>query len=215
MTVLVTGATGQVGRHVVRGLLDGGERVRALTRSPGQADLPEGAEVVAGDLARPETLAGALAGVERMYLFPVPETAAEVLALARSAGVRRVVVLSSSSAEGGDEHDFSYAMHRPVERAAEESGLEWVHVRGGEFMANTLAWWAPAVREEGVVREIHGDVPHAPVHERDIADVAVAALRPGGPAGVAYTVHGPEPVTPSGRPSSSARSWAARSASRS
>ncbi|MGW6460538.1 NAD(P)H-binding protein [Streptomyces sp. NPDC055078] len=191
MRILVTGATGNVGRLVVGQLVDRGVEVRALTRRPDTAALPGGAEVVAGDLERPESLRGALEGVERMYLFPVADTAREVVALAKEAGVRRIVVLSSAAAADGSDTTF----HLPVERAAEESGLEWTHVRPGEFMANKVALWAPSVRAERVVREPYPDAAWAPVHERDIADVAVAALLEDGHTGAAYTVHGPSAIS--------------------
>src|SRR5262245_31418825 len=77
MTVLVTGSTGNVGRHVVAQLAQAGVRVRALTRTPEEAKLPESVEIVQGDLECPETLPAAFKNVERLYLFPVPATATE------------------------------------------------------------------------------------------------------------------------------------------
>ncbi|MFI1169804.1 NAD(P)H-binding protein [Streptomyces sp. NPDC020801] len=191
MTFLVTGATGNVGRLVVGRLLEAGERVRALTRHPATASFPPGVEVVGADLTKPETLAGALNGIDRMYLFPVAETAREVVRLAREAGVRRIVVLSSGAVTTGHDSDF----HLPVERAVEESGLDWTHVRPGEFMLNKLWLWGPSIREKRVVREPFPDSAWFPVHERDIADVAVLALRGEGHTGRAYTVNGPELIT--------------------
>ena len=110
MTILVTGATGNVGRLVVDQLIKAGASVRALTRDPSTAALPAGAEVAAGDLTRPSSLAEALDGVDRMYLFPVAETAREVVDLAKRAGVRRIVVLSSGAVTTGYDTDF----HLPV-----------------------------------------------------------------------------------------------------
>ncbi|MFJ2609253.1 NAD(P)H-binding protein [Streptomyces sp. NPDC091279] len=191
MTVLVTGATGNVGRHVVAGLLEAGERVRAMTRSPEKASLPEGVETVRGDLADPASLDAALAGVDRAYLFPLPGTAEEFTAQAAKAGVRRIVVLSSVAAEYAD-GDYSGDHHTAVERAVEASGLEWTHVRPGEFMANLLHWWAPSIRAEGVVRAPFSATRSTPVHEADIADVAVTALLEDGHAGKAYSFAGPE-----------------------
>ncbi|NGO15314.1 NAD(P)H-binding protein [Streptomyces sp. HC44] len=192
MTTLVTGATGNVGRNVVDELVRAGEEVRALTRHPEAAHLPAQAKVFRGDLARPETLADALDGADRMYLFPVPETAREVVALAREAGVRRVVVLSSGSVEAGLSDDFNL----PVERAAEESGLEWTHLRPGEFMMNALYLWGPPVRAERVVRWPVADLAGVPIHEADIAAVAAVALLEDGHAGRAYPMTGPEKITP-------------------
>ncbi|MET9295339.1 NAD(P)H-binding protein [Streptomyces sp. NPDC003077] len=191
MKFLVSGATGNVGRLVTEGLLGRGADVRALTRDPDAAGLPEGAEVVAGDLARPGTLRAALTGVERLFLFPVPGTAREVVAAAEEAGVRRIVTLSSGAVTAG----LDASHHLPVEQAVEASGLEWTHVRPGEFAANKVALWGPSIREHRVVRHPHPDAAWFPVHERDIADVAVAALLDDGHVGAAYTLNGPGPIS--------------------
>ncbi|MER5494226.1 NAD(P)H-binding protein [Streptomyces sp. NPDC002490] len=187
MTYLVTGATGSIGRRVVRELAGRGVALRALTRDPGRArGLPGGVEVVAGDLGEPEGLAGALAGVERMVLFPYPDTAAEVVALAKAAGVRRIVVLSSAAVTSG----YDTMFHLPVERAVEASGLEWTFVRPGEFAGNKLELWGPSVRGERVVRDLDPDAPGSPVHPQDVADAIATALVEDGHAGRAYTFNG-------------------------
>lgn len=191
MTVLVTGATGQVGRHVVAQLVAAGQRVRAMTRNPGAARLHPGAEVVRGDLLDPDSLADLLDGVDRMYLFPAPETVQEVVDLAKRSGVRRVVVLSSGSVAAGYDTDYQY----PVEQAVEASGLEWTHLRPGEFMSNKLHVWGPSIRAERVVRYTNPDLPANPIHEADIAAVGVAALLEDGHAGQAYLMSGPEVLT--------------------
>lgn len=191
MTILVTGATGSVGRHVVGELLKAGEDGRALTRRPESAGLPAGAQVLAGDLERPETVRDALAGVEKLFLFPVAETAQEVVDLAVEAGVRRIVVLSSAAVTAGWDTDF----HLPVERAVEASGLEWTHVRPGEFAVNSLHMWGPSVRARRTVVDPYPDSAGTPVHEWDIADVVAAALMEDRHTGVAYTLSGPLEVT--------------------
>src|SRR4051812_20346132 len=174
--ILVTGATGNVGRLVVERLTRAGAAVRAMTRHPEAATLPEGVEVVRGDLEDPDTLSAALRGVERMYLFPVARTARQVVDLARRAGVARIVVLSSGAVTTGYDTTF----HLPVERAAEESGLEWTHVRPGEFALNKLWLWGPQIRA----------APGA-----DIAEGAAAALLEAGHTGRALTVCGPAPLS--------------------
>ncbi|MEU6774661.1 NAD(P)H-binding protein [Streptomyces sp. NPDC046759] len=188
MAILVTGATGNVGRNVVRRLVEAGAEVRALTRSPRAAAFPESVRVIGGDLMQPESLAEALKGVDRMYLFPVAETAWEVVALARQASMRRIVVLSSGAVTTGFDSDF----HLPVEQAVEASGLEWTYVRPGEFAMNKLALWGPSIRAEDVVRDPNPDAAWCPVHEQDIADVAALALLEDGHCGRAYTLNGPE-----------------------
>ncbi|GIF16269.1 NAD(P)H-binding protein [Actinoplanes teichomyceticus] len=190
MTILVTGATGMVGRHVVAELVNTGHRVRALTRTPSAANLPDGVEVVGGDLTDPRSLEPSLHGVERMYLFPVGRTARDVVAAAERAGVRRVVVLSGALADT----DLSEDGYLAVERAVEESGLEWTHVRPGEFAANWLDW-APAIKEARVVRRPYRAAVTQPTHEADIAAVAARVLVEDGHAGRTYTFAGPEALT--------------------
>jgi uncharacterized protein YbjT (DUF2867 family) len=191
MRILVTGATGNVGRIVVELLVRAGADVRALTRSPSRASLPDGVEVVGGDLTSPATLGAALRGVSRMYLFPVPETASEVVAEARRAGVKRIVVLSSGAVTVGMDTDF----HLPVEQAVARSGLAWTHVRPGEFALNKLWLWGPSIRAERVVRDPFPDLAWCPIHERDVAEVACAALLEDGHEGTAYTMVGPEMIS--------------------
>lgn len=191
MRVLVTGATGHVGRIVVEQLVTAGVLVRAMTRRPRQAHFPDAVETVAGDLTDPVALAAVLAGVDRMYLFPVARTAREVVTLARRAGVERIVVLSSAAVTSGADTSF----HLPVERAVEQLGPEWTHVRPGEFMLNNLLLWGPSIRTEGIVYEPFPEAASWPVHERDIADVAVAALLQDGHQGKAYNLSGPELIT--------------------
>ncbi|NEC18565.1 NAD(P)H-binding protein [Streptomyces parvus] len=188
MTILVTGATGTVGRRVVEQLLERGEQVRALTRDPERAEFPAGVEVVGGDLTDPASLAPALHGVTGLHLitfggeyFAPLETADEILALAEEAGVRRVTVLHG----GGD---------TPVETAVRASGFAWTVVMPVEFMANALEW-APGIRSEGVVREPFVDRLSAMVHESDIGAVAAVALTEDGHGGQEYLVTGPQVLT--------------------
>src|SRR3954467_5281361 len=123
--ILVTGATGNVGRLVVDELLAAGATdVRALTARPHRAALPAGVEVVRGWIGRPETVRAALDGVERMYLAPHPPTASEVAAMAAAAGVRRIVALT------GVDGSFWY----DIEAAVNASGVATTHLEPGEFM---------------------------------------------------------------------------------
>ncbi|MGW6540427.1 NAD(P)H-binding protein [Streptomyces sp. NPDC055051] len=188
MRILVTGATGGVGRYVVDQLLSAGVRVRALTRDPARASLPPGVEVVQGDLSVPDGLAPAFKDVDGLHLFPVEETAREVVGLAREAGVRRVADLSAAAVTIG-------LYESPTEKAIEESGLEWTHVRPAEFMTNRLHLWGPDIRAERVVRYPFPDETGVPVHEADIAAVSVAALLEDRLLGRALTLTGPAPIS--------------------
>ncbi|ONI75017.1 hydroxylase [Actinosynnema sp. ALI-1.44] len=189
MTILVTGATGNVGRPLVAQLLAAGHSVRALTRDPARADLPRGAEVVTGDLADASTLTGVFTGVTAAHLINFngkdgsPLTNGdEIAALAVQAGTRKVTVLKG-------ERDRS-----PLEEAVDAAGLEWTALAPGEFMSNALEW-ATSIRAEGVVREAFGDVRSALVHDADIASVAATVLTTPGHGGRQYMVTGPEALT--------------------
>lgn len=158
--ILVTGATGNVGRHVAVGLAEAGAAVRTSSRRGG--DVP-------ADLTDPGSLGPALDGVDTVFLvWPGPAVPGiEDAVGAITERVRKVVYLSAASAEHG--------FWGTVEKAVEHSGVGWVFLRPGGFATNTLGW-AGMVRDEGVVRWPYGEAARSLIHERDIADVAVRAL---------------------------------------
>ncbi|MEV0148214.1 MULTISPECIES: NAD(P)H-binding protein [unclassified Nonomuraea] len=183
--VLVTGATGRVGRHVTSQLLEAGAEVRALTRGP--ADLPPAVEGVRGDLSAPASLDTAAEGVEAVFLvwpFASAEGLAAVLEV-MAEHVRRVVYLSSAAVR---DHE------RQAERLIARSGLERTVLRPHAFAGNALRW-AEQIRAQGVVREPYGQAAMSPVHERDIAAVAVRALTRDGHAGTVHELTGPHSLT--------------------
>jgi uncharacterized protein YbjT (DUF2867 family) len=162
----------------------GATDVRALTTNPAKAALPSPVEVVRGYLGRPETLPPALAGVDRMYLAPLVETAAQVCRLAAEAGVRHIVDLAGAKGEHW----------QAVEDGVEASGVPWTHLEAGEFMANA-GLWAPQIVAGDVVRDTCGDAVNAPIAMEDIAAVAARILIDGGHHGAAYELTGPEALT--------------------
>jgi uncharacterized protein YbjT (DUF2867 family) len=90
------------------------------------------------------------------------------------------------------------AVGAQIERLIETSGLEWTFLRPGMFAANALGWWAPQIRAGGdVVRWPHVGAPTAPIHERDIAAVAVRALCEDGHAAAEYVLTGPQSLSQS------------------
>ncbi|MFE2227858.1 SDR family oxidoreductase [Streptomyces kronopolitis] len=199
--VVVTGATGNIGRRLVDRLLADGAVVRALTRDPARAALPAGAETVRADLTGAQDLAPLLAGADALYLNLAAGGEQAVTALvdaAVAAGVRRIVLNSSMAVTGTPADDTNHIarMHAAAERTVRASGLEWTFVRGSNYSANTLAW-APSIRASGVVRDAHPGAQGSPVHEADLADVAAVALldRGGAHQGQAYLVTGPEVLT--------------------
>ncbi len=193
MKILVTGATGNVGRLVVDELLAAGASVRALTNNPRKAALPAEVEVVEGYLGRLETLPAALEGIERMYLAPLPRTARQVATMAKAAGAKRIVDLSSSDADTEAAGDPAQWHYYAVERAVENSGVAWTHLRPGEFMTNTLDW-AEQIRSTGVVRAAYADAATAIIDLQDIAAVAARVLLEDGHIGKKYELTGPAPV---------------------
>ncbi|WP_433432386.1 NAD(P)H-binding protein [Nonomuraea sp. CA-141351] len=190
--ILVTGGTGNVGANVVRQLLDAGEKVRVVTRNPDDRSFPDQVEVVPGDLIRPETLTEALSGVDRAFLFPVFNAVDGFLEAARKAGLRHVVLLSSSTVTFPTP-GWIGEQHLRLERAVEASGLPWTFVRPDAFMTNDLVW-APQIINGGVVRGVYGNAALAPVDPRDIAAVAVRALLDRR-VGEAYLLTGPQSLT--------------------
>jgi (4-alkanoyl-5-oxo-2,5-dihydrofuran-3-yl)methyl phosphate reductase len=195
--ILVTGATGTVGREVVAQLLAAGERVRAMTRDPGKAKFDPKVEVVAGDFDRPETLEKALAGVDRVFALSTgPELGihdANLARAAKKAGVRHIVKLSVLGA-GGSTGNAIAAWHEAGEKAIRESGVPWTFVRPGMFMSNALGW-ARTAKSQGKVFANYkgGKVP--PIHPRDIAAVAVKALTSPGHEGKSYPLTGGEALS--------------------
>ena len=199
MTVLVTGATGRVGRMVVDLLADAGLPVRALTRRPEEAALPAGVEVVTGDLTVPESLDAALRGVDAVFLvWTVPPATAPAVVERLATYARRVVFLS---APHRTPHPFFQqpnpmaALYTEIERLIVGSGLESTIIRPGMFASNALLWWAPAIRGDGVVRWPYGAAETAPVDDRDVAAVAARTLYEDGHAGGDYVLTGPESLS--------------------
>ncbi|MFD2465837.1 NAD(P)H-binding protein [Amycolatopsis silviterrae] len=193
MTVLVTGATGNVGRLVVDELVARGVPVRALTVDPERAALPDGVEVVVGSLAKPSTLPAALDGVDAVYLAPYARTVSRFCELAASAGIRRVVALSGASV--GDTHPGSSGHgFAAVEEAVEAAGFDRTFLRPGAFMMNSLGW-AWSIRERGEVRAAYPGATQTPIDLADIAAVAGHVLSTDGHVGKTYVLSGPEGIS--------------------
>lgn len=189
MTILVTGATGTVGRHVVHQLINKGEHVRAVSRTPERANLPESVEVVAGDLMFPETLIAAFQGVSALYLITSSdqngatlETNPQVVHLAQDASVQKVSLLTVY----GD---------GPVEQAIKSSDLEWTFVQPVGFMANALDDFQDSIRKEDIVRKFGGKTRGAIIHEADIAAVFVETILKKDYHGKLLTLTGPEALS--------------------
>lgn len=198
--MLVTGATGRIGRAVIDQLTDAGVPVRALVRrAEPAATLPAGVEIVSGDLTVPASLDAALHTVRTVFLVwtAPPQTAAAVVdRLATRA--QRVVYLS---APHRTEHPFfrqpnpMAVLHAEIERLIAATGLDSTIVRPGMFASNAIFWWAAAIRAGGVVRWPYGTVETAPVDDRDVAAVVARTLTEDGHAGGDYVLTGPESLS--------------------
>jgi uncharacterized protein YbjT (DUF2867 family) len=195
--ILLTGATGNVGRQVVSQLLGTGAAVRALTRNPDSAGLPDGVDVMRADLSVPYTLDECLNGVDAVFLV-WPGLTADLAPAALDAvnHARRIVFLSSLTVREDLEQqtDPITAFHADIEHLIEQSGREWTFLRCGMFATNTLGW-ARQIRAGGVVREPFGAAARSPIHERDIAAVGVRALTRDGHGAAKYVLTGPQSLT--------------------
>ncbi|WP_030383322.1 MULTISPECIES: SDR family oxidoreductase [unclassified Streptomyces] len=196
--IVVTGATGNIGRPLTRALAEAGERVTAVSRHP--AAVPDGVRHVVADLAEPAALGPALTGAKSLFLLlsgdlhAAGANPADLIAEAAAHGVRRVVLLSTLGVVTRPFGTTRVAM-RALEDTLRESGLEWAVLRPGGFASNAL-WWAESVRTRQLVAAPFGDIGVPVVDPADIAAVAAACLLEDRHTGRAYALTGPEVITP-------------------
>jgi len=197
--ILVTGATGNVGRHVVSQLAASGAQVRALARNVDAVGLPPQVEVMRADLTIPDDLEQCLYGIDGVFLVWVAPIDTLAPALERIAKhVRRIVFLSAplKTAHPLFQQPNPLRMRtEQIERLIEASGLKSTFLRPGMLASNSVGWWASQIRAGDVVRWPHLAVPTAPIDERDIAAVAVRALCEDGHTGADYVLTGSQSLT--------------------
>lgn len=192
--IVVTGATGNVGRPLVRALSSMGERVTAVARTAPPGDGADGVRRVRADLTDPAGLKPALDGAKALFLLTSRDFSGAggglsgVLDLARDYGIERVVLLSSQGV-GTGRHPGDY------EQAVERSGLPWTVLRPGGFHSNALMW-AEAVRERRTIAAPFADIALPTIDPADIAEVAAVALTASGHEGMTYELTGPEVISP-------------------
>ena len=198
--VLVTGATGRIGRAVIDRLLDAGIPVRALTHRPeAAATLPASVDVVIGDLTAPESLDPALHGVgAALLVWTVPPVTAPAVVRRLATRAQRVVFLS---APYQTPHPFFQqpnpmaTLFAGIEQLIEAAGLESTIVRPGMFASNALSWWAPAIRADAAIRWPYAAAETAPVDDRDVAAIIARTLYQDGHVGGDYVLTGPESLS--------------------
>ncbi|MEV7471858.1 NAD(P)H-binding protein [Streptomyces kronopolitis] len=196
--IVVTGATGNIGRPLTQALAEAGRQVTAVSRHT--AAVPNGVRHVAADLTEPASLKPTLAGAEALFLLlsgdlhAAGADPADIVAQAAAAGVRRVVLLSTLGVVTRPFGPTRIAM-RALEDTLRESGMEWAILRPGGFASNAL-WWAESVRTQRVVAAPFGDVGVPIIDPADIAAVAAACLLDDRHAGGVYELTGPEVITP-------------------
>jgi uncharacterized protein YbjT (DUF2867 family) len=197
--IVVTGATGNVGRPLVQALAAAGEKVTAVSRRIADGRAPEGVRIVAADLLDPGGLRQAFDGAQALFLHDggnAPGLKPRViLEVARSAGIEKVVLLSSQGVRTRPQSHSHGVLMRSIEDAVRQSGMDWTILRPGGFHSNAYAW-ADSIRTQRTVVAPFGDVAIPTVDPADIADVAALALRVDGHAGKVYELTGPVLTTP-------------------
>ncbi|MEU9087182.1 NAD(P)H-binding protein [Streptomyces sp. NPDC048357] len=196
--IVVTGATGNIGRPLTQELVEAGRQVTAVSRHT--AAVPDGARHVVADLAEPAGLRPALAGAKALFLLLSGDLhatgagAGDIIGEAAASGVRRVVLLSTLGVATRPFGTTRIAM-RALEDTLRESGLEWTILRPGGFASNAL-WWAESVRAQRVVAAPFGDVGVPIIDPADIAAVAAACLLDDRHTHGVYELTGPTVITP-------------------
>jgi uncharacterized protein YbjT (DUF2867 family) len=197
--ILITGASGSVGREVVREMMKAGSEFCAMFRSKEEAaKAPQGVKTVIADFADAGSLQRALEGVESVFLVCSPvqqlvELEGNMIDACKKAGVKKIVLNSALGA--GDCGKSFPSWHRKVEDKLEASGAEFVFLRPNGFMQNILAFLAPSIKAQGAFYDAMGNAKTSYVDVRDVGAVAARTLTAAGHSGKIYELNGPEALT--------------------
>ncbi|MDL2079969.1 NAD(P)H-binding protein [Streptomyces sp. GXMU-J15] len=193
--LLITGARGAVAAHLAQLLHSRGLPIRLGSARPGELDPPGGVGTVPLDLTDPAGFPTALNGVDAVFLYARPEQIHDFVGHALKAGVEHIVLLSSAGVLGPDaENDPLARSHLDVERALLDSPLTTTILRPGAFASNAAAWAWP-IRSGQPISLPYPNAHSDPLHERDIAEAALAVLTDPRLRGGHYTLTGPESLT--------------------
>jgi uncharacterized protein YbjT (DUF2867 family) len=195
--ILITGASGNVGREVLKQIAATGESVRAAFQSVGQAAIaPSGVDIVTMDYNQPETLQKALEGIDRVFLVGPPTPNLPVLERKavdeiKRAGTRHVVKLSAMGGRGA----IFTRQHADSEDYIKSSGLTYTFLRPNGFMQNFINYNGATINTQNAFYGSQGEGKVSHIDIRDIAASAVKALTESGHENQAYTLTGPEAIS--------------------
>ena len=194
--ILITGASGNVGREVLKQVVETGAPVRAGYQSLDKASAPAGVEIAAVDYNRPETLEAALKGVDRVFLVgpptaQLPELERKAVDVIARSGVRQLVKLS---AMGGRGATFP-RQHAESEDYISSLGVPYTFLRPNGFMQNLINFSSATINRENTFYGSEGDGRISYIDIRDIAAVATRVLTEDGYKGKTYTLTGPEALS--------------------
>ena len=196
--ILVTGASGNIGRELVKQLQARGADFAVMTSKPGST--PSGVPSVQGDFTRPDTLPAAFASVDTLFLlFPLTPgmdaMARNAVAAAKAAGVRHIVRSSGAGADSASAASIARAQGE-IDDIVARSGIPFTLLRPTVFMQNTVNLYADTIKAAGAIYAPRGNGAVAVVDVRDIAEAAAAILtHPAAHAGAVYTLTGSEALT--------------------
>ena len=192
--ILITGATGNVGRELVKLLLNENAQVRVLVRDDRKAvQFGDKVEIAIGDLDKPETLPAAMQDADRLYFVtPITEQVVNLLQAAQQAGVKHIIKQSTIEA---DRSLGPGKWHREQEELIKSMGFAWTFIRPTMFMGNTIEWWSATIKSQNAVYFPGGRGMVPPVDPRDVAAVACTVLTNPGHEGKIYEATGPEAFT--------------------
>lgn len=193
MTIVITGATGNVGRPLVSLLAAAGARVRAVTRTPDAAGFPAGVHAVSSAV-------DALSGASAVFLNSraLGDDLADIVAVARRSGVTKLVALSAINADddfGRQPSRVRGDRNKEVEQLCVDSGLPWVSLRPAVFATNFAGMWSAQIRAGDIVGGPYANASSAPIVEADIAAVAARALLTDEFVGQRIPLTGPQALT--------------------